>query len=139
MSEAIAASLSLEEVLATIGDTAIHEIKGDLVSTWLDDGEGGYFERQRLVQPREQRLVLPPASVRRVTELPTSGERRARARSRDPTAAHRREYGISRRRRSSTTTRALDAARAGRDKATRFFDDAAASARSSRSSRCRCG
>ncbi len=50
VSEAIAASLSLEEVLATIGDTALHELKGDLVSTWLDDGEGGYFERQRLVQ-----------------------------------------------------------------------------------------
>src|ERR1700679_1492666 len=52
VSEAIAASLSLEEVLATIGDTALHELKGDLVSTWLDDGEGGYFERQRLVQAR---------------------------------------------------------------------------------------
>ena len=51
VSEAIAASLSLEEVLATIGDTALHEIKGDLVSTWLDNGEGAYFERQRLVQP----------------------------------------------------------------------------------------
>ena len=48
VSEAIAASLSLEEVLATIGDTALHELKGDVVSTWLDDGEGGYFERQRL-------------------------------------------------------------------------------------------
>jgi response regulator RpfG family c-di-GMP phosphodiesterase len=52
VSEAIAASLSLDEVLATIGDTALHEIKGDLVSTWLDDGEGSYFERQRLVQPK---------------------------------------------------------------------------------------
>jgi response regulator RpfG family c-di-GMP phosphodiesterase len=49
VSEAIAASLSLEEVLATVGDTAVHELKGDLVSTWLDDGEGGYFERERLV------------------------------------------------------------------------------------------
>jgi response regulator RpfG family c-di-GMP phosphodiesterase len=49
VSEAIAASLSLEEVLATIGDTAINEIKADFVSTWLQDGEGGYFERQRLV------------------------------------------------------------------------------------------
>ena len=48
VSEAIAASLSLDEVLATVGDTAIHEIHGDLVSTWLEDGEGGYFERQRL-------------------------------------------------------------------------------------------
>jgi response regulator RpfG family c-di-GMP phosphodiesterase len=52
VSEAIAASLSLDEVLATVGDTGLHEIQGDLVSTWLDDGEGGYFERQRLVQPK---------------------------------------------------------------------------------------
>jgi response regulator RpfG family c-di-GMP phosphodiesterase len=50
VSEAIAASLSLEEVLATIGDTALYELKGDLVSTWLDNGEGGYFERQRLIR-----------------------------------------------------------------------------------------
>jgi response regulator RpfG family c-di-GMP phosphodiesterase len=51
VSEAIAASLSLDEVLATVGDTALQEIEGDLVSTWLDDGEGGFFERQRLVEP----------------------------------------------------------------------------------------
>jgi response regulator RpfG family c-di-GMP phosphodiesterase len=50
VSEAIAASLSFDEVLATIGDTAVHEVQGDLVSTWLDDGEGSYFERQRLVR-----------------------------------------------------------------------------------------
>jgi response regulator RpfG family c-di-GMP phosphodiesterase len=51
VSEAIAASLSLEEVLATIGDTALNEVKADFVSTWLEDGEGGYFERQRLISP----------------------------------------------------------------------------------------
>jgi response regulator RpfG family c-di-GMP phosphodiesterase len=51
VSEAIAASLSLDEVLATLGDAALHEIEGDLVSSWLDDGEGSLFERQRLVQP----------------------------------------------------------------------------------------
>jgi HD-GYP domain-containing protein (c-di-GMP phosphodiesterase class II)/CheY-like chemotaxis protein len=51
VSEAIAASLSLDEVLATVGDAGLHEIDGDLVSTWLDDGEGGFFERQRLVRP----------------------------------------------------------------------------------------
>src|ERR1700730_14971420 len=50
VSEAIAARLWLEEGLATIEDTALHELNGDLVSTWLDDGEGGYFERQRLFQ-----------------------------------------------------------------------------------------
>jgi response regulator RpfG family c-di-GMP phosphodiesterase len=76
VSEAIAASLSLEEVLATIGDTAIHELKGDLVSTWLEDGEGGYFERQRLVQPRAGQSSLPPAPER-VSDLPASGERAA--------------------------------------------------------------
>jgi response regulator RpfG family c-di-GMP phosphodiesterase len=54
VSEAIAASLSLDEVLATVGDTALHEIHGDLVSTWLADGEGGYFERQRLLQSKAQ-------------------------------------------------------------------------------------
>ncbi|MDP9034760.1 MAG: response regulator [Myxococcota bacterium] len=53
VSEAIAASLSLEEVLATLGDTALNELKGDLVSTWLDDGEGGHFERQRLARSRD--------------------------------------------------------------------------------------
>src|SRR6478672_10781775 len=55
VSEAIAASLSLEEVLATVGDAAIHEIHGDLASTWLDNGEGGYFERQRLCPPKHLR------------------------------------------------------------------------------------
>jgi response regulator RpfG family c-di-GMP phosphodiesterase len=63
VSEAIAASLSLEEVLATIGHTAVHELKGDLVSTWLDNGEGGYFERQRLIGetsgPPREGVVLP--------------------------------------------------------------------------------
>jgi response regulator RpfG family c-di-GMP phosphodiesterase len=53
VSEAITASLSLEEVLATVGDTAINEIQGDFVSTWLEDGEGAYFERQRLTQPNK--------------------------------------------------------------------------------------
>src|SRR6202167_1885373 len=59
VSEAIAASLSLEEVLATIGDTAIHELKGDLVSTWLDDGDGGYYEPQRLVETPGRDSSIP--------------------------------------------------------------------------------
>src|SRR6516225_4418511 len=68
VSEAIAASLSLEEVLATIGDTALVEVKGDLVSTWLDDGEGGYFERQRLVQPRAGHSSAPPSPPASLSE-----------------------------------------------------------------------
>ncbi len=51
VSEAIAASLSLDQVLETVGDGCIDELRADLASTWLDDGEGGFFERQRLVGP----------------------------------------------------------------------------------------
>jgi response regulator RpfG family c-di-GMP phosphodiesterase len=74
VSEAIAASLSLEEVLATIGDTALDELQGDFVSTWLDDGEGGYFERQRLIRDP------PPSGVARSpspSSPPESTERAA--------------------------------------------------------------
>jgi response regulator RpfG family c-di-GMP phosphodiesterase len=77
VSEAIAASLSLEEVLATIGDTAIHELKGDLVSTWLDDGEGGYFERQRLVQARGDSPPPPPPPPMPRVSLPAAPPERA--------------------------------------------------------------
>src|SRR5437764_12498519 len=71
VSEAIAASLSLEEVLATVGDTAIHEIHGDFASTWLDDGEGGYFERQRLLAPKGTRSSM----MRDDAELGTFSQR----------------------------------------------------------------
>jgi response regulator RpfG family c-di-GMP phosphodiesterase len=71
VSEAIAASLSLEEVLATVGDTAIHEIHGDVASTWLDDGEGGYFERQRLQPPKHVRT----APMREAAELGTFSQK----------------------------------------------------------------
>src|SRR6187431_1125432 len=45
VSEAIAASLSLDEVIATVADSALNEVRADIVTTWLDDGEGGYFQR----------------------------------------------------------------------------------------------
>src|ERR1700744_1137195 len=48
VSEAIAASLSLDEVLETVADSCLNEVRGDLVSTWLDDGQGSLFERQYL-------------------------------------------------------------------------------------------
>jgi FixJ family two-component response regulator len=62
VSEAIAASLSLDEVLATIGDTALFELKGDFVSTWLDDGEGGYFE-SAAVGPSSRSPAVPPTAA----------------------------------------------------------------------------
>jgi response regulator RpfG family c-di-GMP phosphodiesterase len=48
VSEAIAGSLSLDQVLETVADSCLNEVRGDLVSTWLDDGEGALFERQHL-------------------------------------------------------------------------------------------
>ena len=73
VSEAIAASLSLDEVLATVADTALHEVHADLVSTWLDDGEGGFFERQRLVPPKHLRA----GAMTEALELGTLDRRRA--------------------------------------------------------------
>src|ERR1700744_3601155 len=55
VSEAIAASLSLEQVLETVADSCLNEVRGALVSTWLDDGQGSLFERQYLFSP-----ALPP-------------------------------------------------------------------------------
>ncbi len=47
VSEAIQASLSLDEVIATLRATAFEELGADAVAVWLDDGEGSFFERER--------------------------------------------------------------------------------------------
>lgn len=52
VSEAIAASLSLDQVIRTIVDTAIQEVDADVVSVLLNDGEAEFFERVREVNPR---------------------------------------------------------------------------------------
>src|SRR5690606_12326850 len=57
VSEAIAASLSLDEVIATVTDSALNEVRADVVYTWLDDGEGGYFQRTL-----EHSASLPPST-----------------------------------------------------------------------------
>src|SRR4051812_33355107 len=46
VSEAIAASLSLDQVMETVAESCIHELRVDSYSAWLEDGEGGFFERQ---------------------------------------------------------------------------------------------
>ncbi|MDH5491906.1 MAG: response regulator, partial [Myxococcales bacterium] len=51
VSEAIAASLSLESVLHTVLDAAVHEVLADSVVILLQDGEGGYFERAAVLNP----------------------------------------------------------------------------------------
>src|SRR5690554_5473366 len=48
VSEAIAASLSLDQIVGTIIDTALQELSADLVSVFLDDGSGELVERERL-------------------------------------------------------------------------------------------
>jgi response regulator RpfG family c-di-GMP phosphodiesterase len=57
VSEAIAASLSLEEVLGTVTDAALHEVEADQVSIVLSDGFGGWFERARELHPGFARHV----------------------------------------------------------------------------------
>src|SRR5690606_36884087 len=46
VSEAITASLSLDEVIATLTEAGLTDVHADVVSTWLDDSEGGFFERE---------------------------------------------------------------------------------------------
>ena len=45
VSEAITASLSLEEVISTVDSSVLDEVRADVVSTWLYDGQGQYAER----------------------------------------------------------------------------------------------
>ncbi|MCS6799302.1 MAG: response regulator [Myxococcota bacterium] len=45
VSEAIAASLSLDEVIRTVTDATVQELDADQVVVLLDDGQGGFFER----------------------------------------------------------------------------------------------
>jgi response regulator RpfG family c-di-GMP phosphodiesterase len=52
VSEAIAASLSLEEVLVTVGEMGIHDLAADVVVVCLKDGEGNWFERVRRHNPQ---------------------------------------------------------------------------------------
>lgn len=49
VSEAITASLSLDDVVATVQDSAFEELDADAMFVWLDDGEGKYFERVKEV------------------------------------------------------------------------------------------
>lgn len=55
VSEAIAGSLSLDSVLETVVDTAIHEVDADHVVILLRDGDGEIFERARVKNPRFRR------------------------------------------------------------------------------------
>lgn len=74
VSEAIAASLSLDEVIATVEDSAIEQVRADVVSTWLEDGEGGYRERSVARSPTiAQKTELGRLDSERVRERLTAG------------------------------------------------------------------
>ena len=51
VTEAIAASLSLDEVVTTLGDSAFTEVPADFVCIYLADGEGGMCQRFARVAP----------------------------------------------------------------------------------------
>jgi len=67
VTEAIAASLSLEEVITTASDSVMAEVHADIVFTWLDDGKGGVFQRARSVattiEHNTEGIQLDPSSV----------------------------------------------------------------------------
>src|SRR5689334_11569994 len=51
VSDAIANSLSLDEVVRTVVSAAIDEIGADAVLVLLDEGDGSFFERARAINP----------------------------------------------------------------------------------------
>ncbi len=57
VSEAIAASLSLDQVVETLVDAALDEVLADQVVVMLEDGRDGYYERRRELNSR---LVVGP-------------------------------------------------------------------------------
>jgi putative nucleotidyltransferase with HDIG domain len=67
VSEAIAASLSLDEVVSTLSESALSEVRSDLVTTWLADGEGNFVLRSTnysaLLEEGEELGELDPAKV----------------------------------------------------------------------------
>ncbi|HTU58779.1 MAG TPA: response regulator, partial [Polyangiales bacterium] len=60
VSEAIAASLSLDEVMRTVTDAALHEASADAVIVLIDDGSGKLVERTRVRHP-ELRSDIDPS------------------------------------------------------------------------------
>jgi response regulator RpfG family c-di-GMP phosphodiesterase len=53
VSEAISASLSLDQVMETVMSSCMSELGTDMVAAWLRDGEGELVERQRRLSDRQ--------------------------------------------------------------------------------------
>jgi response regulator RpfG family c-di-GMP phosphodiesterase len=90
VSEAIAASLSLDEVVSTLSESALSEVRSDLVMTWLADGEGNFALRSlnysALLEEGEELGELDPVKV--VERLGTGPIIEHGARAREMFAAH---------------------------------------------------
>lgn len=56
MSEAIAASLSLEAVVDTLLESALAEVRADVASVWVEDGEGSFAERRQESNPEHDEV-----------------------------------------------------------------------------------
>ena len=76
VSEAIASSLSLDQVLATVIDAALDEVEADQVVVLLQDGEGGFYERinETSERCRYDRTELGSLSVDAIAEYFGAGK-----------------------------------------------------------------
>ena len=63
VSEAIANSLSLDEVLRTVVDAALDEVAADAVLVLLEDGEGNFFERARVMREDPTLANIDPGEL----------------------------------------------------------------------------
>ncbi len=69
VSEAIATSLSLDQVMDTVIDAAHDEILADQVAIYLKDGEGGFYERLNSTRESESERVAPRLREVRIEAL----------------------------------------------------------------------
>jgi len=87
VTEAIAASLSLDEVVSTLAESALREMRADLASVWLAGPSGGFSQRrlqcdERLVGPEDDPGELDETEVgRRLASGAAVLEQSARARA----------------------------------------------------------
>ncbi len=63
VSEAISASLSLDQVMDTVVTSCMSELGADMVTTWLADGEGDVVERHRRMSDRPPTSGAPIGDV----------------------------------------------------------------------------
>jgi response regulator RpfG family c-di-GMP phosphodiesterase len=73
VTEAIAASLSLDEVATTVSESALNEVHADVVAMWIDDDEGDYYRRSVNVNPQ-----LPETMVLGTLKTPNVAARLSR-------------------------------------------------------------